>query len=112
MAGMDQVTAAERRAEGQGTDPAHGGVLPSQGIRDAIDHRWITSGDRRNPDQEIQPASLDLRLGEHAWVLRCSFLPDVGSTVEEKVQDVAFDKIDLRDGATLERDRPYLVPLV
>jgi dCTP deaminase len=108
---MDPVTTTEQTRTSAG-DVTHGGVLPSQGIRDAIAHRWVTSGDRRNPDQEIQPASLDLRLGEHAWVLRCSFLPDVGSTVDEKVRDVAFDRIDLRDGATLERDRPYLVPLV
>ena len=27
-------------------------------------------------------------------------------------QGIAFQKIDLRDGATLERDRPYLVPLI
>src|SRR5438067_7232812 len=60
----------------------------------------------------MQPASVDLRLGEHAWALRCSFLPDSRSTVEEKVQDLAFERIDLRDGATLERDRPYLVPLI
>jgi hypothetical protein len=34
------------------------------------------------------------------------------SSVEQKVEDLAFEEIDLRDGATLERDRPYLVPLV
>ena len=60
----------------------------------------------------MQPASVDLRLGEHAWALRCSFLPDSDSTVEEKIDDLAFERIDLRDGATLERDRPYLVPLI
>ena len=60
----------------------------------------------------MQPASVDLRLGEHAWALRCSFLPDSDSTVEEKIEDLAFERIDLRDGATLERDRPYLVPLI
>ena len=48
--------------------------------------------------------------GDHAWALRCSFLPDVDSTVEEKIEGLAFQKIDLRDGAVLERDRPYLVP--
>jgi dCTP deaminase len=112
MTAMDPIATAEQEQQSEPAPFSGGGVLPSQGIRDAIAHRWITSGDRRNPDSEIQPASLDLRLGEHAWVLRCSFLPDVGSTVEEKVSDVAFDRIDLRDGATLERDRPYLVPLV
>jgi len=60
----------------------------------------------------IQPASIDLRLGDEAWALRCSFLPDVHSTVEEKVEGLAFQKVDLRDGAVLERDRPYLVPLI
>jgi dCTP deaminase len=88
------------------------GVLPSQRLREAVASDWITAGERRILPAAVQPASVDLRLGDHAWALRCSFLPDSNSTVEEKVQGVAFDRIDLRDGATLERDRPYLVPLV
>src|SRR5450755_1521172 len=88
------------------------GVLPSQRLREAVASDWITAGERRILPTAVQPASVDLRLGDHAWALRCSFLPDSNSTVEEKVQGVAFDRIDLRDGATLERDRPYLVPLV
>jgi dCTP deaminase len=88
------------------------GVLPSQGLREAVTERWIDSGRYRDPTHEIQPASVDLRLGDYAWALRCSFLPDVNSTVREKVEGVAFDRLDLRDGATLERDRPYLVPLI
>jgi dCTP deaminase len=88
------------------------GVLPAQRLREAVTHGLITAGDWRVPLESIQPASVDLRLGEFAWALRCSFLPDSGSTVEEKIEDLAFDKIDLRDGATLERDRPYLVPLI
>jgi dCTP deaminase len=88
------------------------GVLPSQGLREAVRQRWIRSGAHRDPLDEVQPASIDLRLGEYAWALRCSFLPDVNSTVEEKSEGVRFDRIDLRDGATLERDRPYLVPLI
>jgi dCTP deaminase len=101
-------------ATGQRTsDPATvRGVMPSQGLREAIAQRWIDSGPYRDPMQEVQPASVDLRLGEYAWALRCSFLPDVNSTVREKVEDVQFDRLDLRDGATLERDRPYLVPLI
>jgi dCTP deaminase len=88
------------------------GVLPSQRLRDAVSREWMVAGDWRIPRESIQPASIDLRLGEHAWALRCSFLPDSDSTVEEKIEDLAFDRIDLRDGATLERDRPYLVPLI
>jgi dCTP deaminase len=89
-----------------------GGVLPAQRLREAIANEWIVAGDRRILPESIQPASIDLRLGERAWVLRCSFLPDSDSTVEQKVEDLAFEQIDLRDGATLERDRPYLVPLI
>ena len=96
-----------------GWDPlARPGVLPSQQLRDAIDRGWITSGEYRILPEAVQPASLDLRLGEKGWALRCSFLPDRHSTVEEKVNDVQFAPIDLRDGVVLERDRPYLVPLV
>jgi len=88
------------------------GVLPSQRLRRAVSDGWIVAGDWRIPPESIQPASVDLRLGEQAWALRCSFLPDRDSTVEEKVEDLAFESIDLRDGATLERDRPYLIPLI
>jgi dCTP deaminase len=88
------------------------GVLPSQQLRDAVSREWLVADDWKIPRESIQPASVDLRLGEHAWALRCSFLPDSSSTVEEKIEDLAFDRIDLRDGATLERDRPYLVPLI
>ena len=88
------------------------GVLPSQALSRAIDAEWVSSGDYRIRPEAIQPASIDLRLGDFAWALRCSFLPDVDSTVEEKIEGLAFQKIDLRDGAVLERDRPYLVPLI
>ncbi len=88
------------------------GVLPAQRLRDAVSREWLTAGQWRVPAESVQPASIDLRLGERAWALRCSFLPDSDSTVEQKVEDLAFEEIDLRDGATLERDRPYLVPLI
>jgi dCTP deaminase len=87
-------------------------VLPSQLLREAIAQEWIVAGPWRIPPESVQPASIDLRLGEHAWPLRCSFLPDSSSTVEQKSEEIAFERIDLRDGATLERDRPYLVPLI
>ena len=88
------------------------GVLPSQLLREAVADEWIVAGPWRIPAESVQPASIDLRLGEHAWALRCSFLPDSDSTVEQEIEDIAFERIDLRDGATLERDRPYLVPLI
>src|SRR5258708_5487139 len=104
QAGATIVSASPERADG--------GVLPAQRLREAIAQEWIVAGAWRIPKESVQPASVDLRLGERAWALRCSFLPDSDSTVEQKVEDLAFEEIDLRDGATLERDRPYLVPLI
>jgi dCTP deaminase len=101
-----------RAADARRERAASTGVLPAQRLREAIAREWILAAGARIPSESVQPASIDLRLGERAWALRCSFLPDSDSTVEEKVADLAFEQIDLRDGATLERDRPYLVPLV
>jgi dCTP deaminase len=88
------------------------GVFPSQELNRAIEAEWVSSGDYRIRPEAVQPASIDLRLGDFAWALRCSFLPDVDSSVEQKTEGLAFQKVDLRDGAVLERDRPYLVPLI
>jgi dCTP deaminase len=107
---MSEAAASE--AEALGTARGPGRVLASQELRAAIEREWITAGDFRIRPEAVQPASLDLRLGEFAWALRCSFLPDVESPVTDKLADIAFQKVDLRDGATLERDRPYLIPLI
>jgi dCTP deaminase len=107
-----QASQAAPGASPQPRRPASTGVLAAQQLREAIAHEWLRADPWRIPPESVQPASVDLRLGEHAWALRCSFLPDSDSTVEEKIADLAFERIDLRDGATLERDRPYLVPLI
>jgi dCTP deaminase len=107
---MDIATAAEEKTDLMAS--ATEGIFPSQALSEAIAAEWVTSGDYRIRPEAIQPASIDLRLGDYAWALRCSFLPDVDSTVEEKIEGLAFQKVDLRDGAVLERDRPYLVPLI
>jgi len=106
------TAAGEDAALAGGPGGPHGGVLPAQDLREAIQREWIVADPWRMPSESVQPASVDLRLGEHAWALRCSFLPDSASTVEQKIEGLAFERIDLRDGATFERDRPYLVPLI
>jgi dCTP deaminase len=102
------LTEAEQAAEKLAALPD--GVLPSQRLREAERAGWISSGEFKI--DAFQPASIDLRLGEYAWPLRCSFLPDSKSSVEGKLDGIAFPKIDLRDGTTLERNRPYLIPLI
>ena len=87
------------------------GIFPVQWLRKAVDRGFIDSAEFKIPDESFQPASLDLRLGNIAYRLRCSFLPD-DKTVEEKLDDFVMGEIDLRDGAILERNRPYLIPLI
>src|SRR5438132_5877468 len=63
-------------------------------------------------ESQIQPASLDLRLGETAFRVRASFLPGPGATVAERIEDLKLHEIDLSDGAVLETNCVYIVPLV
>jgi dCTP deaminase len=91
--------------------PTAEGVLPGQMLEGAIRAGYIEAGRFRIPESNIQPASLDLRLGERALRIRCSFLPGADS-VETKLKDYVLDEIDLRgDGAMLEAKCPYLIEL-
>jgi dCTP deaminase len=92
--------------------PAGDGVFASQHLEVALADEWISSDVEKIPAASIQPASLDLRLGERAYRVRCSFLPDE-ETVERKMKPLVVDELDLRDdGAVLETNRPYLIPLI
>jgi len=91
--------------------PSGEGVLPDEYLRAAIAEGVIDAGRFKIPASNIQPASLDLRLGEVAHRIRCSFLPHRDS-VETGLKDLVVDELDLRnDGVVLETGRPYLIPL-
>lgn len=95
-----------------GLSPQAQGVLPSQLLEKAVDLGVVDASDYKIPTSSIQPASLDLRLGEVAYRIRSSFLPD-NRPVEVKLKEFLVDELDLRrDGAVLETKRPYLVPLI
>src|SRR5262244_2545945 len=88
------------------------GLLPSQLLRDAVAQgREILSAQPIGDDQ-IQPASIDLRLGEVAYRVRSSFLPGARHGVREKLDFLSTHRIDLTQGAVLERDCVYIVPLL
>lgn len=94
-----------------GSLPATNGVLASQHLFDAIRAGIIHGGDYEVPPENIQPASLDLRLGEMAYGLRCSFLAET-QPVSQKYKDLEIEVLDLhREGAVLQPRRPYLIPL-
>ena len=63
-------------------------------------------------ESQIQPASLDLRLGDVAFRVRASFLPGPNSTVAERIDELKLHEIDLSDGAVLETNCVYIVPLL
>lgn len=94
------------------------GILPGQWIRDAIAAGDIvgSSLDHEIEQDQVQPASIDLRLGHYAYPVRTSFLPGKDLRVLEKLKrlDPEFEnvKIDLRDGAMLSKDRIYVIPLL
>lgn len=87
------------------------GVFSARLIQNLSDEGAIGAGRPYEPDQ-IQPASLDLRLGETAFRVRSSFLPGPGKTVTERIETLKLHEIDLTKGAVLERGCVYIVPLL
>ncbi len=87
------------------------GVLASQTIAAMIDRGEISASEPI-PEPQIQPASLDLRLGPRAWRVRASFLPGKGRSVAERLAEFAMHEIDLTPGAVLEKGCVYVVPLM
>ena len=86
------------------------GILPCQSIDALIATGAITASSPFDADQ-VQPASLDLRLGARAWRVRASFLPGQGRTVVQRIDAVAMHELDLSRGAVLERGCVYIAEL-
>jgi len=87
------------------------GILPSQSIQNLIDAHHIVADNPIDPDQ-IQPASLDLRLGDMAHRVRASFLPGPNSTVEAKMKELRMTRVSLTGAPVFEKNCVYIVPLV
>lgn len=87
------------------------GILPCQSIEALIAGGGITAPKAFDADQ-VQPASIDLRLGGKAWRVRASFLPGGGRKVVDRIGGVAMHVIDLEGGAVLERGCVYLVEVL
>jgi dCTP deaminase len=88
------------------------GVLPDHLLR-ALHGQGAICAANPFADNQIQPASLDLRLGDYAYRVRASFLPGKDSSVAARLDqsDLVMHKLDLRSGAVLETGCVYLVPL-
>src|SRR6266853_3753699 len=87
------------------------GILPDRMIATLVKTGAIIPATALDEDQ-IQPASIDLRLGEIAYRVRASFLPGPDSTVAERIDELKLHEIALGDGAVLETGCVYIVPLI
>jgi dCTP deaminase len=87
------------------------GVLPNQKIAGMIANNEIAAM-RKITDAQIQPASLDLRLGSTAYRVRASFLAGRDQRVMDRLREFEMHRVDLRDGAVLEKGCVYVVPLM
>ncbi len=87
------------------------GVLPDTAIRKMIGTGQITASPNVLNEQ-LQPASLDLRLGVKAYRVRASFLAGAERRVADRLTDFTMHEIDLTSGAVLEKDCVYVVPLL
>jgi dCTP deaminase len=87
------------------------GILPASAIARFCEQQVIRLEQKPDADQ-IQPASLDLRLAAKAYRVRASFLPGPRQTVADKLKDIALHEIDLSAGAVLETGCVYIVKLM
>lgn len=87
------------------------GVLPNQSIEQMIADNQIAAM-RKILQEQIQPASLDLRLGSVAYRVRASFLSGHDARVSDRLKEFEMHRVDLQDGAVLEKGCVYVVPLM
>lgn len=87
------------------------GVLPCQALR-ALMAQGAIAADPAIVAEQVQPASLDLRLGTVAYRVRASFLAGAGRTVAARLAEFTMHEVDLTGGAVLEKGCVYLVPLM
>lgn len=87
------------------------GVLPSQTLRHLIAQGAITA-ESPITDAQIQPASIDLRLGHIAYRVRASFLAGQGRKVADRLAEFEMHRVDLSSGAVLEKGCVYVIPLM
>lgn len=87
-----------------------GGLFPRQYIQAMMSRKMIQAMIDFDPAQ-LQPASLDLRLGSRAYRVRASFLPGRDKSVLSQLEEFEYDDLNLEDGAVLEKGCVYLVEL-
>ncbi len=88
------------------------GILPSQELERLARVTKEVVGLEPIQDDQIQPASIDLRLGPVAYRVRASFLPGRQATVKDRLADLVMHAMDITAGGVLERGGVYIIPLM
>jgi len=88
-----------------------GGAVPSQQLERLV-ALGVIKTDVPLDTNQIQPASIDLRLGRKAYRVRSSFLPGRDRTVSDCLRSQIMHEVDLQSGAVLEKSCVYIVPLL
>lgn len=91
--------------------PRKSGILPTQELRELIDGGKIRSSSDVSDDQ-IQPASLDLRLGTRAYRVQASFLPTRKALIGPKIKEILLETLDLTKPTMLDPNSVYIAPLM
>lgn len=86
-------------------------ILPSQVIKQMVDRKWISAHEPID-DSQVQPASLDLRLGPLAYQVQASFLPGARATVAERLAMYTIQDIDVSRGAFLQKGCVYIIQIL
>ena len=107
----DAKSAAETALQSPLGAAAAAGILPVQAIRALISGGAVTGAEPIEAGQ-LQPASVDLRLGPKAYRVRASFLPGPGGAVADRLADLKLHEFDIENGAVLETGCVYVVPLL
>ena len=86
------------------------GAVPSQILEDLISTGGV-SVTEPIPEKNIQPASLDLRLGARGYLVKAAFLPRAGETIEDALQNYRKDTFDMTEGYLLKKDHTYVLEI-
>lgn len=86
------------------------GALPCQLIEELISSQRIICSEPV-PVRNIQPASLDLRLGKRGWRVEAAFLPRQGEPVSDLLLNNSLESLDLSNPVVLQEGCTYVVEI-
>ncbi len=87
------------------------GVWTSAQIHEAFE-TGILKTEEALAEEQVQPASIDLRLGKTAYRVRAGFLPGKNKSVMTRVSELGMHEVSIEEGGVLEKGAVYIIPLL